>query len=202
MCKRIVLGLVFALLPTVAWAQPEKYLPSKSQIYFHYDGMKMHRAAFEKTALGKTMQGETGKFLEELWKYAQEQILNVAQNEPKVGPLLKDFGKLVFSMHENGLAFGIQAQSIVPPDVQAVLVFPKAAGESGTLMPLIQKIAEETKADVKSTKVGKRFVNTVRVEFLQIGWWAQADDAVLFLGTTDPVAFAKDIDGSKTGLAS
>jgi hypothetical protein len=203
MIQRIVLGVLIAFFPTAAWAQTqEKYLPAKSQLYFRFDGMKMHQAAFDKTALGKMMKDETGVFLEELWKYAQEQILNAAQNEPKIGPLVKDFGKLIFSMHQHGLVFGVEVGQINPPVVQAVIVFPKAAGESGTLMPLIQKIAEETKADVKSVKVGKRFVNTVNVEFLQIGWWAQGDDAVLFLGTTEPVAFAKDIDASKVGLAS
>ena len=144
MTKRIVLGLMLALIPSAASAQPESYLPSKTQLYFHFDGMKMHQAAFDKTAMGKMMQGETGKFLDELWKYAQEQLLNVAQNEPKVGPLVKDFGKLVFTMHQHGLVFGVSAESVTPPVVQAVLVFPKAAGESGTLMPLIQKVAEET----------------------------------------------------------
>src|SRR5260370_32239915 len=84
--------------------------------------------------------------------------------------------------------------------VQAVLVFPKAAGESGTLLPLIQKIAEETKADVKNTKVGKRFVNTIEIEMVKLGWWGQGEDAIVFLGTTDPLAYAKDIDANMTGI--
>src|ERR1051326_7363066 len=107
MIRRIMLGLLIVSLPGAAWAQTqENYLPSKSQIYFRFDGMKMHQAAYEKSALGKTMQGETGKFLAELWKYTQDQILNVTANEPKVGPMLQDFGKLVFSMQENGIVFG------------------------------------------------------------------------------------------------
>lgn len=201
MFKRIVLGLFFVLMPGVAWAQTqEDYLPAKSQLYFRWDGMAMHQAAFDKTGCGKMLKGETGKFLDELWKYIGDNVQTLAQNEPKVAPMLKDFGKLVSTMHQNGLVVGVEANQINPPKVQAVLVFPKGAGESGTLIPLIQKVAEETKAPVKATKVGKRFVNTVSVEVLQIGWWSQGQDAVLFLGTTDPVAYAKDIDGSKTGL--
>ncbi len=203
MFKRMVLGLCLALLPSVAWAQSqENYLPGKSQLYFRFDGMKMHQATYDKTAVGKMMQGETGKFLNELWKWAYEQGQNAAQNEPKIGPLLKDFTKLIGTMYDNGLVFGVEAGSVNPPTVQAVLVFPKGAGESGTLIPLIQRIAEETKAEVKNTKVGNRFINTTRVEFLQIGWWAQGADAILFLGTTDPVAYAKDIDAKKTGVAT
>jgi len=205
MFKRMVLGLLFALLPTVGWAQTaqENYLPTKSQIYFRWDGMQTHRADFNKTAVGKMMQGDTGKFLDEVWKYAQEQLQNAARNEqPKVGELLKDFTKLVGSMHENGVVLGVSAETINPPQVQAVLVFPKAAGESGTLLPLVTKIAEETKANVKNNKVGKRFVHQIEVEFVKFAWWAEGEDAVLFLGTTDPIGYAKDIDAKKTGLAS
>lgn len=202
MFKRMILGLILALTPSVAFAQiQENYLPAKSQLYFRFDGMKKHKADYDKTAVGKMMQGETGKFLDELWKWAYEQIQNVAQKQPKVGPLLRDFTKLLGTMYQNGVVVGVGADKVIPPSVQAVLVFPQGAGESGTLIPLIQRIAEETKADVKNTKVGNRFINTTSIEFLQVGWWAQGADAILFLGTTDPVAYAKDIDAKKTGLA-
>jgi hypothetical protein len=150
----------------------------------------------------KMVQGETGVFLDELWKYAQENLKTAAQNEPKVEPLLRDFSKLIVTLYKNGLVFAVEVDQINPPLVQTVLVFPNAAGESGTLIPLIQKIGEETKADVKTTKVGKRFVNHVQVQFLQVGWWAQGEDAIIFLGTTNPVDYAKAIDGKKTGIAS
>jgi hypothetical protein len=155
------------------------------------------------------MQGETGVFLDELWKYTQENLKTAAQmgdrgsapNQPKIEPLLRDFSKLVVTLYQNGLVFGIETDQINPPKVQAVLVFPNAAGESGTLIPLIQRIGEETRAKVETTKVGKRFVNHVQVEFLKIGWWAQGPDALIFLGTTDPVEYAKAIDAKKTGIA-
>jgi hypothetical protein len=208
MLKRIVLGCLFVLLPGAAWAQTlqEGYLPARSQLYFRWDGMVVHQADFDKTAAGKTMKGDTGKFLREVWKYAQEQLQNAVKNDPNVGqkaaPLLKDFGKLLGSMYDDGVVFGVEAATINPPVVRAVMVFPKAAGESGTLLPLVQRIAEETKADVKSNKVGKRFVNHVEVDAIKFGWWAEGQDALLFLGTTDPVAYAKDIDAKKTGVAA
>src|SRR6516165_625567 len=203
MLKRMLLGLCIILLPCVASAQPaqENYLPKKSQLYFRWDGMQKHQAAFDKTAVGKMMQGETGKFLDELWDFAYENLRKAAQNEPKVEPLLKDLTKVIVSLHRNGLVLGIEVDKVNPPTVQAVLVFPKAAGESGTLLSLIQKIAEETRAEVKNTKVGKRFVNTIEVEVVKLGWWGQGEDAIIFLGTTDPVDYAKDIDAKKTGIA-
>ncbi len=93
MLKRMVLGLLFALLPSVAVAQnQESYLPPHSQLYLRFDGMQKHQAAFEKTSVGKMMQGETGVFLDELWKYTQENLLLAAgRYDPKAGPLLKEF---------------------------------------------------------------------------------------------------------------
>jgi hypothetical protein len=205
MLKRMVLGFLFILVPTAAWAQTqENYLPKKSQLYFRFDGMQMHQAAFDQTAAGKMMKGDTGKFFDELWKYLEENIQTAARNgPPQVGPMLKDFTKLLGSMHQNGIVFAVEVDQIQPnPSVQAVMVFPKGATETGTLLPLINKIAEETKAPVKNDKVGKRFVTSIDLKKVKFGWWAQGEDAVLFLGTTDVVAYAKDIDSKKTGLAS
>src|SRR5271154_5433925 len=110
MFKRMVLGLLFVLLPGVALAQgvQESYLPAKSQIYFRWDGMQTHQAAFDKTALGVMMKGDTGKFLDELWAFTNENLKNVAQAEPKVGPLLKDFTKLIGTMHSHGLVLAVE----------------------------------------------------------------------------------------------
>src|SRR5438093_265260 len=120
MLKRMVLGLLFAILPSVAWGQQENYLPAKSQLYFRWDGMQKHQAAFDKTAVGKMMQGETGKFLDELWKFTYDNLQTAAQNEPKVAPLLKDLSKVLITTHKSGVVFGLEVDRINPPTVQAV----------------------------------------------------------------------------------
>src|ERR1700723_941961 len=124
MYKRMVFGLLIALAPSVASAQTvqENYLPSKSQFYFRFDGMQKHRTAFDQTAAGQMLKGDTGKFLDELWKYVQEQLQNGAANEPKIGPLLKDVGKIVSSMHNNGVVLGLEGNTVLPPVVQTVIV--------------------------------------------------------------------------------
>jgi hypothetical protein len=198
----MVLVSVFALLPGVAWAQQEAYLPAKSQLYFRWDGMQKHQAAYDKTAVGKMMQGETGKFLDELWEFTFENLKTAAQAKPKVEPILKDLVKVMGTMYKQGLVVGVEVDKILPqPDVHLMVVFPSGAGESGTVLSLIQKIAEETRANVKNEKIGKRFVHTIDVEAVRLGWWAQGPDAVVYLGTGDPVQYAKDIDAKKTGLA-
>jgi hypothetical protein len=218
MLKRIVLGLFVVMLPGVAKAQtPENYLPAKSQLYFRWDGMKTHRAAFDKTALGLTMKGDTGRFLDELGKYFEEVVQNAAGvGDPRIAPFLKDAGKLISTMHNNGLVLGIEVEQINPPKAQAVIVFPNAAGSTGSVMPLIQRIVEETQVKAKSTKVGKRFVGHLALagtvkkfkdggieseDSLAVGWWDEGPDAVVFIGTGSPVAYAKAIDAKKTGIA-
>ena len=163
MLKRMVLGLLLVLLPGVALGQTaqEAYLPAKSQIYFRWDGMQAHRADFDKTALGKMMQGDTGKFVNEAWAFAQENIKNAAQLDPKIEPVLKDVTKLLGTTYDHGLVIAVAVEEVNPPTAQAVIVFPKGAGESGAVMPLIVRVAEEAKAKIDTIKVGKRFVNVV-----------------------------------------
>ena len=183
MMKRIALAMLVAWLPGVSLLQAQEHiLPPKSQLYFRFDGMSKHQEAFDKTALGKTLKGDTGKFLEEIWNFAQDNILKAAKNEPKVAPLLKDFTKVLSGTYQNGIALGVQADQFDPPLVQAVVVFPKGASD-GVLLPLIQKIADDSKAPTKAAKVGKRFVTKVDLKVMQIGWWAQDNDAVVFVGT-------------------
>src|SRR5437868_8956302 len=68
MSKRFAVVLALVLLPGLAKAEelkdptPEQLLPAGTQVYVRWDGLKAHRAAYEKTAVGKMMQGDTGKF--------------------------------------------------------------------------------------------------------------------------------------------
>src|SRR5581483_5501425 len=61
---RLVLCLLAFALPGVVRAQePEQLLPATTQVYLRWDGVEAHRAAYEKTALGKMMKGDTGEFV-------------------------------------------------------------------------------------------------------------------------------------------
>src|SRR5713101_7285358 len=72
------LGLTLGLLavPSVSRAQeaPERLLPAETQIYFRWDGVDAHRPAYEKTALGKMMKGQTGKFLTGTFEQLKETL--------------------------------------------------------------------------------------------------------------------------------
>src|SRR5947209_5911652 len=68
MWKRFAIALALVLLPSLARAEelknpsPEQLLSANTQVYLRWDGLTSHRAAYDKTALGKMMQGDTGKF--------------------------------------------------------------------------------------------------------------------------------------------
>src|SRR5262245_8366334 len=53
------------LLPALSRAQqePEELLPAGTQLYLRWDGVEAHRKAYSQTALGKMLQGDTGRFL-------------------------------------------------------------------------------------------------------------------------------------------
>src|SRR5438552_6478514 len=80
------LALAFLLLvcPAVASAQeaPERLLSEKTQVYLRWDGLEAHRAAFDKTALAKILQGDLGLFFSESVQQAKDKfgaLLSVEQ---------------------------------------------------------------------------------------------------------------------------
>jgi hypothetical protein len=207
MRKPMALAVLLLLSPGLAWAQtgPEHVLPPKSQLFFRWDGAKAHRAEFDATALGKTMKGDAGKFLAELWTYAKENIEQaIDQADPQAGGIFKEVTKTLAGIAQGGVALGVEVDRFNPPKVNAVFVFPDAAGDQGTLFALIKQATEAARLEVKETKVGRRPV--YRVDFdeapgLVLGWWQEGNDAVVTIGTQDPVEYARDVDGKKTGLA-
>ena len=204
MRKPIALA-VLLLAPALSYAQAENVLPAHSQLYFRWDGVKAHREEFDKTAFGKTLKGDTGKFLKELWAYATENIGQALdQNEPVAGGIFQDVVKALGHVTDGGIVLGVELEKVNPPKVNGVLCFPGAAGEGGKLLGLIQKAAEAGRADIKDAKVGRRFVHSIDIadgKGVYLGWWNENDDAVVMIGTTEPTEYAKMVEAKKTGLA-
>ncbi len=202
MSRRLALVVVL-LLPSLSWAQaaPEKALPAQSQLYFRFDGMRAHQQAFHQTVAGKMLDGELGEFLQQFGKYVSGLLQQVAQNnDPQIAAYLGDALNLVHDLHQNGLVLAVEVQQVNPPAVHAVLLLPKSGGETGTLLPLLQKVMETTKAPVRDARVGKRFVHQFQAGPVHIGWWGEGDDALIYAGTEEPAAYARNIDAGKTGL--
>ncbi len=203
MLRRIVACLVVLIAPTLAWAQtgPDRVLPTGTQIYFRWDGFDAHRPAFEKTAAGQMMKGDTGKFLDALWDWINDAADLAGQADPQAPAMIKDALKIVSGVGHNGLALSVDLKRVNPPAAQLTLVFPKAAGKDGVLLPFVRKLADLANAGVQETKVGKRTVQHINVQVVNLGWWNEGDDAVFVIGSDDPTAYAKMIDNNETGLA-
>lgn len=203
MLQRYAACLLVFIAPTLAFAQagPDKLLPGGTQIYFRWDGFSAHRPAFEKTAVGQMMKGDTGKFLDALWDWINDAADLAGQADPQAPAMIKDALKALSGVGRNGVAISVAVKSVAPPQAQLTLVFPKSAGKDGTLLPLIRKAADLANAGVQETKVGSRTVQHLALPFVSLGWWNEGDDAVIMFGTEDPVAYAKMIDNKDTGLA-
>ncbi|MCI0682192.1 MAG: hypothetical protein L0Y71_08815 [Gemmataceae bacterium] len=203
MLRRVAACLAVMIVPACACAQagPERYLPPRTQIYVHWDGFDAHRATYEKSALGQMMKGDTGKFFDAVWDWINDAAEVAGQADPQAPAMIKDGLKSLSGISKHGFALSIEAKGIVPPQAQLTLVFPKAAGKGGVMLPLIRRAADQAGAPVQDTKVGNRTIQHVSVPFVNFGWWNEGDDAVIMIGTDDPVAYARLIDSNETGLA-
>jgi hypothetical protein len=187
--------------PGAASAQegPERLLPPNTQLFFRWDGFDTHRAAYEKTALGKTMKGETGTFLAALWSWASETAQGAAaQADPQAADMIKDGFATLASIGKNGLTVGITAKSFMAPQGQVTLVFPKSAD---VMIPLANRIVGTSGAPVQETKVGNRTIHEINTPFINFGYWSEGKDAVFMVGTDNPSDYARLIDQKETGLA-
>jgi hypothetical protein len=202
MWRRFWLAGVLILVPAVSWAQsaPERFLPAGSQIYLSWDGLDKHRAAFDKTALGKMLKDDTGKFLSALWTYGNE-LMDVAlrQADPNAAALIKEIPPILAGIQHHGFVLGIELKSLNPPQVQAVIVFPKAA--KGSLVPMIEKLTSLAGADVKKSTVGQRTIHEISHEPVHFGWWKDSNDVVLTVGTASPADVARAADSSTSSFA-
>lgn len=210
MRTRMALAAVLLLTPGLAWAQtptdPEHVLPAKSQLYVRWDGANAHREQFEATPWGKTLKGDTGKFFAELWSYVTDNVHQaIDQYDPQAANIFKDATKALSHIADSGIVVGIELDKVKPVRANAVFVFPGAAGEKETLLPLIKQAAQAAGADIKEDIIGRRTVHHIEINQvpggLYLGWWKEGTDAVFMVGTDNPAEYAKLVDARKTGLA-
>ena len=78
MQPRYGLALLALLAPGLARAAdevaPEQALPAGTQLYLRWDGLAAHKAAYAKSALGKTMAGDAGTFVNGVFRQLQDGV--------------------------------------------------------------------------------------------------------------------------------
>jgi hypothetical protein len=204
MLRRIALAFPLLLLAPVARAEeePEQLLPAGTQVYLRWDGVEAHRASYEKTALGKMMQGDTGAFIAGTFTQLQDtlgsaltaQQLLAGTPPAKLQKLQADAAeapRLLALLSKQGFVLGIEARTIEPPQVQATLIVPGAGANPGPLFGTLRLATALAQEEVKTKKVEGRSLQTVAFGPVQIGWWVEGKHAVVTAGTDAPEAVAK-----------
>jgi hypothetical protein len=193
------------LLPQALHAQqaPERLLSAGTQIYLRWDGVEAQRAAYEKSALGKTLKGDLGKFLVGLVDYTRTTLIPLLKDQvdPKVLEELASnitrFGRV---LGKHGFVMGIEVRKGEPVHAQATVIFPKAGAPPSALMALLRDLTGLANAPVKDVTIEGRPIRHLDGDVVHALWWTEGVDLVLVLGTEKPATVLKRMHGPSKHL--
>jgi len=186
--------LAVALTPGSTQAQPEALLPSNCQMYLRWDGWDAHKAAYARTALGKTLAGDLGPFLTGAYAQIQEglgTLLTVEQllggaNPERLQQMTADAaeaGKLFSQLGQKGFVVALDVASLEPADAQFYFIVPDVGEKSAPFLGSFRLIANMNRGPIKEEKVKQRTVFRIDIPFLTIAWWIEGKDGFFTIGT-------------------
>ena len=142
MVRCVPMTLALLLIAGAAHAQeaPEALLPATTQVYLHWDGVEAHRTAYEKTALGKMMKGDTGTFLSSGIGDLQKTLSGLVTAQAllkgtppdqlqKLNADISEAAKLLDFFGKRGLVIGFELRSVEPPQMQLTVIVPDAGAK-------------------------------------------------------------------------
>jgi hypothetical protein len=201
MSRRLAMLVALLLVPGAARAEdaPERLLPAGTQLYLRWDGLEDHQASYARTALGKMMQEDTGKFLAVVYQQIQAAVgesLTVPQVlgglEPdqlqQIQEDVVEAPKLLPVLTRRGLVIAAEVRSIQPPQAQLTLILPGAGVEPRPFLSAMRLAAVTSKQKTKESKIDGAVVTSIEAGPVQLVWWIDAKDAVLVVGTDKPEA--------------
>jgi len=186
MLRRIGIALVVLLATGASRAQeaPENLLPASTQIYLRWDGVEAHRGAYEKTALGKMLQGDMGNSWTAFFSQLQESIGGMLTNEQLLGgvpperlkKLQEDAAqapKLLGLLSQHGLVVAVEGTQ-PGAAFRAGDAHPARGGaKPGPLFGTLRLLATLAKEDVKEKKIAGRTVHHLDADVVQLAWWTE-----------------------------
>lgn len=186
------LTLLVFLVPGLCRAAdvPERLISADTQVYLRWDGSSIHKAAFEKTALSKVVQGEFADFIVSVKTALQAALPDKNSDALKLGE----------AFAQQGLLLGVEIRGTQPmPDVQATLILPNGGTKDNLLLAALRFVAMQENLEVKEIKVGVRTVHHIDAPPLQIDCWVDDKDAVIVFRMNDetPAAALKRIATQK-----
>jgi hypothetical protein len=193
----VTMGLLgVLLLPGTSHAQaaPEALLPGGCQVYLRWDGWESHKAAYAKTALGKTLAGDLGPFLAGAYTQIQEglgTLLTVEQllggaNPERLQQMTADAAeaaKLFSLLGQKGFLFALDVASLEPPDAQAFVVIPDLGEQTKPFLGALRLVANLSKAPIKEEMVRQRKVYRIDIPFVTVAWWIEGKHGFFTVGT-------------------
>jgi len=208
--RRLSLFLACGLfVPEFARGQsaPEDLLPATTQAYFRWDGIEKHRAAYAKTALGRILKGDMGKFFAsveaELQRYVgatqvSEKLLEgVAPDRlKKVLADADEVPKLLSLIGQKGFLVASEYRRLEPVQVQTTLIVP----EGGSLLPIIRALAGLGGGEIKEVKVEQTTVMHLPMGAVHFCAWAAQGHAVMTFGPDAPKAAVERSRGKEARL--
>jgi hypothetical protein len=194
------------LAPAVARAQsaPEDLLPAGTQVYLRWDGVEAHRAGYEKTALGKMMQGDTGTFVTNVFAQVQDGIGSLLTVDQLLGGVppeklqkmqadAAEAAKLMGVLGKNGFVLAAEVRALEPPQAQLTLIVPDAGARPDPLFGALRLVANFAKAKLEEKKIDGRAVTVIALPPVHLAWWVEGKHAVVCLGTDAPEAMVKEM---------
>src|SRR5262245_42832307 len=123
------LALLLAAGTARAQDEPERLVPATAQLYVRWDGLQAHRASYEKTALGKMMQGDTGKFFANVFGLVNDTLSSALTvqgllrgTRPEELQRLQndatEASKLLGALSEHGFLLTAEVRGVMPPSAQ------------------------------------------------------------------------------------
>jgi hypothetical protein len=198
------LALLVLLAPGLARAQvvPESLLPAGAQVYYRWDGVEAHKAAYAQSGLGRMMRGDTGTFFTSLYKHLQDAAstgLIIEQLTRGESPLklvkiqadARSAARLVLLVGQKGFILAAQMHSLEPLRVQVTLIVPDAGGTNNPVDAVLRLTAGVARAPIKEVKADGRAAAALDLDGAWLVWWAEGGHAVVSLGTDKPEAILK-----------
>ncbi len=210
MSRRVLLAFVLFLLAGAARAEeaPEAMLPATAQVYFRWDGVEAHRAAYDKTAVAKMMKGDTGAFFaggfgdlqKTLSALLTAQAVLTGTPPDQLQKLQNDAAeatKALDLLGKHGVIAAFELRALDPPQVQLTLIVPDAGAKPEPLFGALRLVTTLARADVKTKKVEGRTVHGVSMDPVHAAWWVEGKHIVLTAGTDSPEAAVKRVADPK-----
>ena len=207
LCGALLVSDACGARPALAETLPEALLPADSVLYVRWDGFDAHRAAFDKTELGKIYAEE----LRPLVNFAvqqmfaalgpgleSEKLLEGASPEEleELQKAVKELPALLAYLRAHGLVVGGEMISTAPPRWQLTVVLP-GAGQDKTVdsfFGAVRLLAKQAHAQTKVETVRGRKVLGFGDGDIRFAAWQEGPHVVAIIGSEQAERTLKRLD--------